>query len=183
MAACFSACKAKARERCTFLEFERWRRNTRPPRQGRENSFHQVAPIVRLCHRAPVSLHMGPEIVLCSLRSSCSLRNEYGTDYEDYEDILPDEIQFAESSPAATSEALFNRYAAYSAIGGGIGIQVAAASRRPASASPRPSFHGTRPNSPLVDQTTPLLQDNGASHTAVQFKDPHSSAFMPLPVM
>ncbi|KAG8891956.1 hypothetical protein FRB99_003217, partial [Tulasnella sp. 403] len=121
------------------------------------------------------------------------LRNEPGTDYEDYEGVLPDGFEYFDSIAGLDQNTVMNRYATYSALGGGIGAQVVIGGRRPSTTgSRRPSFQLDRPNGQrrdggeaivVPDATTPLIGGDAIAHTEVQFRARSSvEAFLPLPL-
>ncbi|KIO20228.1 hypothetical protein M407DRAFT_139882 [Tulasnella calospora MUT 4182] len=134
------------------------------------------------------------------------LRGETGVDYEDYEGILPEQFTYMSSGASRFLDAdtLYNRYAAYSSLGGGIAAQVAVQTRRPSSSGRRLSHssstherqqvmsvpsvavmsddEGPAPTNGNADERTPL-----APYTAVNIGGTGDSgaaaAYLPLPLV
>lgn len=133
-----------------------------------------------------------------------SLRGETGTDFEDYDGVLPDNFTYRTPDPSKylDADAFFNQYAAYSSIGGGIGAQVLIQNRRPSSSGRRrlsnaSSYHEEQqvrsvpsvavmsddetagPTNGAASERTPLV-----SHTAVNIGGPAAAAaYLPLPLV
>ncbi|KAG8930424.1 hypothetical protein FRC01_002792 [Tulasnella sp. 417] len=134
------------------------------------------------------------------------LRGETGVDYEDYEGILPEQFTYRSSnvSKFMDTNTLFNRYAAYSSIGGGIAAQVLSQNRRPSSSGRRLSHSSSAHEAQQVrsvpsvaimsDDEAPTPTNGNASertplvaHTAVDLGSPVDSgaaaAYLPLPLV
>ncbi|KAG8953968.1 hypothetical protein FRC04_000952 [Tulasnella sp. 424] len=132
------------------------------------------------------------------------LRGETGTDFEDYDGVLPENFTYRTPDPSKylDANALFNQYAAYSSIGGGIGAQVLVQTRRPSSSGRRRLSNASSNHEEQQVRSVPsvaVMSDdetagptNGAasertplvSHTAVNIGGPAAAAaYLPLPLV
>ncbi|KAG9018882.1 hypothetical protein FRB90_008647 [Tulasnella sp. 427] len=131
------------------------------------------------------------------------LRGETGLDYEDYDGVLPPSFTYTPPESATSrfidANTLFNRYVAYSSIGGGIAAQVASQTRRPSSS--RRASHTSQQQQLQQEQqvrsvpSVAILSDDDeraptptnertplvGQHTAVSM--PSASAYLPLPLV
>lgn len=112
----------------------------------------------------------------------CSLRNEPGIDWPDFEGILPDDFkQKAVELGTDSAPQLLSRYATHAAIDRGRLGHKPTARRQGASFQKRKTASGSAGHEEIEPSaTTPLLGDD---HTTVQFRAHESNASLPLPLM